>query len=529
MDPVTSNVVALLSRRARLHPDRTALIEHRAGQPRRLSFGELEDAVKLAAGALHRRGVSAGDRVLVFVPMSIDLYVTVLACWWLGAAVVFVDAWADRQRLEHALGLAEPRAFIGTPKAQWLRWVSPALRRVPIRLVATPAWWTSESRGASPADTPEPAEGGDDEPALITLTTGTTGPPKAAVRTHSFLLAQHRALESLLHPQEGDVDMPTLPIFVLSNLASGITTVLPNFDPRKPAEIDPGAIYRQLTAEGVTTASGSPAFFEHLANWCAREGCHLPLRTLHTGGGPVRPPLARLLRDTVEGETFVVYGSTEVEPVSCVSVGEMLGDSSAGRPDHARGLCVGRPLGSLDVRLIRAHDGPVRMGVAGWAEWEVDPGRVGEVVVDGAHVLPGYWSAEATDTHKIADGGRLWHRTGDGARMDEEGRLWLMGRVRQRVRRKGQDWWPLPVEMAAANIPPVSHACYFGTPEGAFEQQAVLCVETPGGRLPESQRQRLLTALAPSPVDRLVVVPEIPRDPRHASKTDLDALRKLLG
>src|SRR5207253_1171053 len=101
--------------------------------------------------------------------------------------------------------------------------------------------------------------------------------------------------------------MPTLPVFALNNLAVGCTTVIPDFDPRRPGDIDPATIHRQIIAERVTTTSGSPAFYEKLATWCRARQQPLELRALFTGGAPVLPPLARLLTNTVTGQAHVVY------------------------------------------------------------------------------------------------------------------------------------------------------------------------------------------------------------------------------
>ena len=139
-----------------------------------------------------------------------------------------------------------------------------------------------------------------DSPALITFTTGSTGAPKAAARSHDIPWAEHQALAGVLGLTEADIDLPTLPIFVLNNLALGVTSVLPDLDARRPAAIDPGLIYRQLLSQRVTTSSGSPAFYDRLARWCDANGRELPLRALFTGA-PVLPPLARLLADTVAG------------------------------------------------------------------------------------------------------------------------------------------------------------------------------------------------------------------------------------
>ena len=104
----------------------------------------------------------------------------------------------------------------------------------------------------------------DDEPALVTFTSGSTGVPKAAVRTHGFLMAQHRALEKALEFAEGETDLITLPVFVLANLASGLTSVLADTDLRAPGKADAAAIREQCRRHGVTRCAASPAFFEAL-------------------------------------------------------------------------------------------------------------------------------------------------------------------------------------------------------------------------------------------------------------------------
>jgi acyl-CoA synthetase (AMP-forming)/AMP-acid ligase II len=534
MSTTNANVAGRLAERAARHPERDAIVAYRGGRARRVTFGELAARVGRLAAGLQERGVAPGDRVLVFVPMSPALYVTLLACLKAGAAAVFVDAWADRRRLDAAVRAARPKAFVGSPKAHLLRVLSREVRGIPIHLVAGRGRWGLEryesAQPAGPAARVRP-----DDAALITFTTGSTGAPKAAARSHAFLWAQHEALAAYLRLTEADIDMPTLPIFVLNNLALGVPSVLPEFDPRRPAVINPASIYRQIKAESITTSSGSPAFYERLAGWCAQHGRRLPLRALFTGGAPVLPPLARLLRDTVEGEAHVVYGSTEAEPIAGIEVGAMLramGEAKTAAPEPVAGICVGQPVPGIALRLVRPCAGPITLGAAGWRAWEAD---AGEVVVAGDHVLQGYLDAPAADQeNKIRDGERVWHRTGDAGWRDGAGRLCLLGRVGSRVERSGRVWWSLPAEVRALSVPGITHAAYLGVPDAQLGQRAVLCVEVPCSRwqgrprLSPALRERLLAALAPIPVDELHAFRRIPRDPRHASKTDMEALRRAL-
>jgi olefin beta-lactone synthetase len=538
------NIAARLAERAARHPARPAIVEGRGGRRRSISFGELADRVARTGEGLRRQGLTPGDRVLLFVPMSTDLYATLLGVLHAGGVAVFVDAWAGRERLAAAVDAAAPRLFVGTWKAQLLRWVTPALRRIPgsARPGRLPA--------AAPAGQTEPAAVVQaDDHALVTFTTGSTGRPRAAARSHAFLWAQHRVLARHLALRDEDVDMPTLPIFVLNNLALGVTTVLPHMDPRRPADADPAAVLAQMRDEGVTTTSGSPAFYQRLAEHVSARGETIPVRALFTGGAPVFPPLARALAAATAGEVHVLYGSTEAEPIASIPALELAERSeSPGAP----GVCAGRPVDEIELRIEREMKGdrraaaqreppgerppprpPVPQGPGGGAAEVPQSGEVGEIVVSGEHVLGGYLNDPEGDAAvKIREGDRVWHRTGDGGWVDEGGRLWLLGRVGQRVEREGGTWWPMAAEARALSVPGVRHAAYLGQPRPGGGTAAVLCVEVEGAAMAgvrESLEARLRVALAPIPVDQVRVLDRVPRDPRHASKTDVPRLRELLS
>jgi acyl-CoA synthetase (AMP-forming)/AMP-acid ligase II len=348
----------------------------------------------------------------------------------------------------------------------------------------------------------------------VTFTTGSTGTPKAAARSHAFLWAQHRVLARHLGLRETDIDMPTLPVFALHDLAAGCTCVLPDFDPRDPGQIDARAVLAQMRDEGVTTCSASPSFFDALLG---AGGGTLSLRAVFTGGAPVLPALARRLASLPDTEAHVVYGSTEAEPIASIHARDVVAALETPEP----GLCAGRPVDEIALRIVRAQEGPIELGAGGWADWEIAAGATGEIVVTGDHVLPGYLDDPASDReNKVRDGARVWHRTGDAGRLDPHGRLWLMGRIRQRFERDGRVTWPLPVELAALRVAGITHAAYAVKPIAPGMTRALLCVEATAGVAVVDVR----AAVAPAPVDNVVVLDRIPRDPRHASKTDIGAL-----
>lgn len=487
-----ANIAARLAERARAHPGRAALVEYDRGRRRAVTYAELDALAAAFAGRLARAGIAPGDRVVVFVPVSIALYAVLLGVFHRGATAVFVDPGLGRGRVDAAVRTAAPRAFAGILRAHAYRLFSPALLAVPRAFVI------GRQPGRAGSTPAEPAVLAADAPALITFTTGSTGRPKAVLRTHGFLWTQHEVLARHLAVREGTVDLPTLPVFVLHDLAAGATAVLAGLDPRRPERANPAAVAAIVRAERVTTLVASPALAERIAT----ADAPLPLGHVYTGGAPIDPPLARRLAAGIAGRVTLLYGSTEAEPIAAIDATEMLAAHADPAAAAGGGLCVGRPVAEITVALT----GP------------------GEIAVAGAHVLPRYWNdPEADARFKFEEGGRTWHRTGDGARLDAAGRLWLLGRVSERIERDGQTWWSLPVEQAARELDGVRHAAYF-----AVGETAVLALEGDAARHAEWTLERVRAAVAPAPVDRVVARKAIPRDARHHSKTDLTRLRASL-
>lgn len=518
------NIAARLIERAERHPEAAAIVEYEGGRPCRITFRELARRVEALSAGMRYRGIESGDPVLLFVPMSIELYVALLATLHAGATAVFVDAWADPARLDAAVGAVHPKLFVGSPTAHLLRLRSRAIRGIPLHWFAGRRLLTLqryEREGGRAADVSS------ESPALITFTTGSTGAPKASCRSHGFLWAQHEVLAGHLGLSSSDVDMPTLPVFVLNNLALGIPSVIPDFDPSRPADIRPERIVRQMRGEGVTTTSGSPAFYEKLCGWAAERGVPLPLRGIWTGGAPVYPTLASRMADAVKGEAHVVYGSTEAEPIAGIEAREMMETMRASGEQDWGGICCGRPVPQIRLKIVTAHDGAIALDGRGWTAWDVSAGEAGEIVVAGDHVVGEYLDApEENRRNKIREGSEVWHRTGDAGYLDPEGRLWLLGRVASRVVRDGTTWWPVPAEVRALRLPGVTHAAFIGEPDPKRGARSVLCLECDPGTAP--QWADIREALGTVPVDRLVVLREIPRDPRHASKTNTTALRRAI-
>lgn len=493
------NLVTLLEEQVKKTPEATALVVSRHGVDRRVSFVELE---KLSVGVtvrLQEAGLVAGDRVLVFVPMSVELYAVLLGIFRGGMTAMFLDPSAGRAHLERCCALGNPRGLVATPKALLLRWVSGPLRRIPV--VFSTGKWGGPALLQNVKDERKPAifPVKNEDAALLTFTSGSTGEPKAAVRSHGFLLAQHRVLERSIALEAGELDLATLPVFVLANLASGVASVLPEADLRRPGEIDPGPVVAQMARLGPTRAAASPAFFERLLEVFEahpEEARRVPMRKIFTGGAPVFPVLLERLQRVWPGaEVVAVYGSTEAEPIAHVNWREMSTEDLV-RMRRGGGILAGKMVSEIELRLA-ADD---------------------EIQVAGGHVLQGYLEGRGDTETKIHEDGKVWHRTGDAGRLDERGRLWLLGRCNARL---GDGTYPLSVECAASFFPWVRRS---GCVE--LNGKRVLAVEVREGM--EADVRSLESELAWAQLDRVVVLSRLPVDRRHNAKVDYTALRSTL-
>jgi acyl-CoA synthetase (AMP-forming)/AMP-acid ligase II len=460
--------------------------------------------------------------------MSVDLYVALLAILRLGLVAVFIDPSAGRQHIERCCAILPPKALIATAKAHLLRCLSPALRRIPVRFatgsVPLPGarrwsdWRHHACNGQAAGCTPE-------TPALVTFTSGSTGEPKAVVRSHGLLAAQQQILAAELKTSPGDLVLSGLPIFVLSNLGSGAAGLLPGCDLHHPGSIDPAPIVDRIRELDVTCIQASPAFLERVADHCLGRNVRVPgIRRIHTGGAPVLPRLLdRIQAAAPRAEVTAIYGSTEAEPIACISRPK-LRPADRMAMDSGCGLLAGRPIGAIELRILPDCWG-TPIGPLSTSEFEdqcLGPGKAGEIVVCGPHVVQGYLRGEGDRTTKFSVDGKTWHRTGDAGRMDEKGNLWLLGRCAAAISDRQGVLYPFTVETAAAGSAAVRRSAFVKVGESR-----VLVVE-PTTRSRSKLWADLKSALAWAHIERILVVPRIPVDRRHNAKVDYPALARLV-
>lgn len=529
------NISRILVDQATERPGQPAIIEAADGDPRAVTFGQIAERSARAAALLRSTGLHKGDRVLVFQPMSIELYVALLAIFRLGLVATVLDPSAGRRHIEQCCGIARPTGFLGPARAHLLRLACRGLRLIP-RYFATTGWVPGATRWSSlqrrePLDSIIDCDPSHD--ALLTFTSGSTGVPKAAVRSHGFLLAQHAVLAESIELEPGEVDLATLPIFVLANMASGVTSVIPRCDLRRPGFIEPSPVLEQLGRHRVTRTVGSPALYERLlegaraARGAGRKNAEVRLgriEKLYTGGAPVFPRLLKDLRGALpQGRVIVVYGSTEAEPIAHLDWDEAepadLDAMYAGK-----GLLVGKPVDQIALRIVGNRWGePLpAMSTRMLDELTLPSQRGGEIVVSGPHVLGGYLNGIGDEETKFRVDGKIWHRTGDAGYLDTAGRLWLLGRAGAVIRDERGTIHPFAAECAASQLPWVERSAL-----AAWNGERLLAVQLEP-RAPGDAARRVKDTLSWAQLDRVVRVPRIPVDRRHNAKVDYPALEREL-
>ena len=541
-----------------------------------LSFAELDPEVDAWVGRLKARGVRQGDRVLVMVRQGLPLIAAAFALFKLGAVPVIIDPGMGRKNFLACVARSRPRVLLGIPVAQVMSHVfRSAFKSVEIRvwLSGSP---TARLGGRSQISNlkSEMVASSASDLAAILFTSGSTGAPKGVCYEHGMFDAQVRLVRDTYGIVPGEVDLPMLPIFALFNPALGMTTVVPELDPSRPATVDPEKIVRAIRQEQVTNSFGSPTLWRKIAKHCLARNITLPsLRRVLMAGAPVPPALfADLQKILPNGTAHSPYGATEALPVATISGPEVTGvgkfqesSNKVQETDHldtsslalgtsvatatGAGTCVGRPVRDITVKIIPIHDGPVT------EICELPTGQIGEIIVSGPVVTKTYDQLpEATTAAKIQTpnskgqtseenskpfgvcdlafgvsappGGAVWHRLGDLGYLDASGRLWFCGRKAERVETPDGPLYTEQVEPIFNAHPNVARSALIGTGHDGHRPAIVIepvsreVVATPSLRRKLVRELRVLGAAHPH-TDRIRLTylhPHFPVDVRHNAK-----------
>ena len=543
--PVDGNVAGRLSMVASLAPGAIAIAEP-DGPPQPdgnrsyalTTFGALDQRSDEIAKGLIEWGVKPGMRIAMLVPFGAGFIELVFALMKAGVVTVLVDPGMGRKHLVRCLSDANPDGFMGIPKAQAVRTIlrSKFPKAKWNVTVGRRYFWGGKTlqqiidQGKKVGkDTSLPRIERTDEAAVI-FTTGSTGPPKGVLYTHGVFHAQIDLIRERYDIHRGARDLACFPLFGLFDAVMGVTTIIPDMDPTKPAQVNPERLVEAAAQWEVEQAFGSPALWNTVVRWAETRKQHRPFPTLKrvlSAGAPVPAETLIKLRKLVDPDANIMtpYGATEALPLASIESREVIAETGPASL-KGKGTCVGTRFEGVAWKVIEIEDGPLD-DIS--ETQEVSRGKIGELMVTGPMVTHCYVvRSDQNPFHKVTDGDRIWHRMGDVGYLDERDRFWFCGRKAHRVTMGKRTLYTVPCEAIFNEHPAIYRSALVGRGNRP-NQQPVMIVEPHqpnmnGNEQARNQLQQELLALAArNPLTRRIteiIVREtpLPVDIRHNSK-----------
>jgi fatty-acyl-CoA synthase len=500
------NWVNQLERHAYMQPRATAL--RFLGNA--VTWADLRDRVAALAGALGRRGVGPGDRVMVLMLNRTEFVESVLAANMIGAIAVPINFRLTPPEIAFLVDDCEARVMITesvlAPVAAGVRNLTSVLSSIVVAgdsgedgLLAYEDLVNESGEPARAADV------SNESPALIMYTSGTTGRPKGAVLTHSNLTGQTMAnlyTHGVAADDVGFIGVPFFHIAGIGNLLTGLLMGLPTVIHPLGA-FDPGHLLDVLAAEKVTGIFLVPAQWQAVCIAQQANPRDVRLRVISWGAAPASDTLLRQMSETFPGsQILAAFGQTEMSPVTCTLLGQ----------DAIRKLgSVGKVIPTVAARVVdeEMNDVPV--------------GEVGEIVYRAPTLMSGYWNNPEATAEAFAGG---WFHSGDLVRMDDEGYVWVVDRKKDMIISGGENIYCAEVENVLASHPDIVEVAVIGRPHEKWGEVpiAVAAVTQSSLRiedLDEFLGERLARYKHPKGLE---IVDALPRNPSgKVLKTELRA------
>ncbi len=530
----SENIAHSLEQLARERAESDAIIVPRGGSISKITFQQLDQDANRLADGLRRAGMAKGDRILLMVPAGIDFISLTFALFKLGAVPVLIDPGLGRRNVLNCIATAQPKGMIAIPLAHAARKIFPkAFKGIELNVTVGRRWFwggatLDQVRNKGDANF-QSAQVEPDDDAAILFTSGSTGPSKGVLYSHRMFYQQVELLRRLFGIEAGEMDLPTFPLFALFGVALGMTCVIPDMDPTRPAEVDPEKIIEHIKQYNITNSFGSPALWNTVSRYCLDQKVQLPtLKRILMAGAPVPGNLLERFDRILSKDALIhtPYGATEALPVAALSHREII-DETWQKTREGKGTCVGQAVDGLILKIIKISDEAIEQ----WHDsLELPDGTIGEVVVQGPWVTRQYFNLEnATRLAKICDGENFWHRMGDVGYMDEQNRLWFCGRKSHRVQTADGTLFTIPCEAIFNTHEKVKRSALVGVgPAG--KQTPVIIIEAEGTVDQKTLTEELLTLGAShaitKPIRQVRYHPAFPVDIRHNAKIGREQLAR---
>lgn len=525
----SENIGHVLTSIADSQGDAVALIEAATGKS--ATFAQVNNTADRYAAYLESRGVRSGDRVILMVKPSIDFICLTFSLFKLGTVIVLIDPGMGMRNLKDCIIHVKPKTLIGIPKALLFKKFFPSafatveqafccgfsfglfgpdIRKQSIRVGTT--YHEHQTRG--------------DDLAAIIFTSGSTGIPKGVHYRHTTFTAQLRLIRDYYAIGPGDIDQPAFPLFSLFSTALGARAVIPDMDSTKPAQVDPKTFVDSIKRHGVTYSFGSPALWRVVSKYCLEKRIILDsLKLVLIAGAPVPGGLVEQMLAILpeDANLHTPYGATESLPIVSIEGREIVGETWP-QTRVGKGICVGRSLPGVEIRVIEITDDPI--ATIDEATF-LDQGEIGEIIVRGDVVTTGYDQQPQEDKKaKISAGNSFYHRMGDTGYLDNKGRLWFCGRKSHRVTTVDGTRYPICCEAITNEHPHVYRSALVGVTDENNPQYKIPVLIVEPEKNVSWQQEHLLadirklaaTSKLTGRIDHFLIHQDFPVDIRHNAK-----------
>lgn len=516
-----TDLFARLQTNATKHPDKPAFIYPYRGNWETITYAQLLDSTNRFARGLQACSLTPGMCAAVMTPPGIEFFPFAFALLKLGIIPVIVDPAIGLKKLGACINETEPEIFIGNTLTHTLR-VLFGWGKKTIKHNLTIEHILNAKNPIHPSSFIIQ----NSSPAAIIFTSGSTGTPKGVLYSQENFSAQLDLLQRTFHIAPDEIDLPAFPLYAIIDALLGVTSVIPDVTFPVPGKTNPEKVLNAIQKFNVTNMFASPVVLDILANYGINHRINLPsLKRVITAGAPATIPLQEKFRKLLDDKTdlFGTYGATETLPIAKVESHEIF--SLKGKTAQGAGVCLGKPIDGVTVRIIQITDEPIK-------EWHealtVETNVVGEIAVQSAATTRSYIHREgATRLSKIRIGEDIIHRTGDVGYFDEEGRLWYCGRKSQRVETNHGTFFTEQIE-GMFN----THALVYRTALVGVKKEPVLWIQPKPGKVNQDTIKRELIELASnhpqaSKIKIFLFMKKFPTDVRHNSKIIREELTTL--
>ena len=482
-----------------------------------LDASRTDELANALAVMFRQRGVARGEHVGIQLQNVPQFALSMLALWKLGAVPLILNTMYGSHELTIILNDAQPVGLISSETTSddlaglTLDNATPWVLHTDDDDLATLGPGAAASSASTDpglvrelvthlGSTPEPVELTSDDPALLTYTSGTTGPPKGAVGTHTNLLSVGYGVQQWLDLQPGEGVLAVAPIF---HITGAVATAATTLTVSRSVLVLVGRIHAQnmLTAlreHRVKHILGSITVYNALLDSeDARYEDFTALKTVYSGGAPVPPATVEKFEQRFGHYIHNVYGMTETaSAVIAVPLGQRA------PVDPASGtLAIGVPLPGMNARVVD-HD-----------DRDVEQGSMGELILNGPQCTAEYLNRPEATADTIRDG---WLHTGDVAVMDEAGWIYLVDRQKDQINVSGFKVWPREVEDIVYEHPAVKEVAVVGLPDSYSGERVVAFVslKAGAGADPEDIRANVKGRLAAFKTPKeVIVLNDLPKTP----------------